>query len=506
LQDAGILTTATIKERRAVRALCEANHIDFCRFFFRNTFGEKFLVGPHHGLIEEAVIDPILNMELDPPRVIINIPPGFTKTMEVVIMLISRALARFPDARFIHTSFSDTLVEDNSTQTRDIILSQEYQALWPTEIRKDVGKKGLWRTHKHGGMLAAPAKGTITGFRAGRLDKKRFTGALIIDDPLKPDDAHKKAEREAVNRRFNTTMRNRLAHEGVPIIVIMQRLHQDDLSGFLLKGGSGDYWHHLNLAVTVDHGREYPAEYTHGIPIEHNLPEGPLWREKFNEQQIKILMADPYVFNSQYMQDPIAAGGACFTRDGFRYWNEDADLPTLEYRVIYGDTAQKDKEQHDYSVFQCWGKGVNGNIYLLDQMRGKWKAPELESNARTFWGKHKVINRDNNLKLGNLRCMKIEDKASGTGLIQSLQVGGPGKVAIPVEPIPRERDKYTRGMDAAPAFNSGLVYLPRKAQWLGAYESELLAFPGGTFDDQVDPTMDAISDMIGKGLGMLGVL
>jgi len=490
LSDAGILTTTPTNERLALRALLEGDHLNFCKFFFKAVFGERFRVGPHHYVIARVLEDVLWGRR---NRVIINVPPGFTKTMEAVIMFVARALAIFPDARFIHTSFSDPLVNFNSSQTQDVVNSPEYQALWPRVIRPDVSGKGLWRTAEDGGMLAKSARGTITGFRAGRMNAADvFTGAILIDDPLKPDDQFSAPERNKVNTRFNTTMRSRIMVEDVPIIVIMQRLHQDDYCGFLLKGGGGYYWDHLNLPVTIDNSAEYPAEYTHGIPIEHGLPDGPLWPEKFNEDQIKLLMADEYVFASQYMQNPMAAGGQVFKRP-LNYWSE---LPNLQYRIIYGDTAQKDKEQNDFSVFQCWGKGVDGKAYLLDQVRGKWKAPDLQRNAETFWAKHKAIK---GVGTGALRCMKIEDKVSGTGLIQSLK-------GVPVEAIQREKDKYTRALDVAPAFNSGLVLLPKGASWLPEYESELLGFPSASFDDQVDPTMDAVSDMIGIGLGILGVL
>ena len=118
-------------------------------------------------------------------------------------------------------------------------------------------------------MMAAPAGGQITGFRAGRMEPG-FTGAFVIDDPVKPDDAYSSVKRQAINNRFNNTMRSRLAVETVPMIVIMQRIHEEDLSGYLLKGGSGDYWHHLLIPTLLTEeiiNRPYPKEYSHGKPI-----------------------------------------------------------------------------------------------------------------------------------------------------------------------------------------------------------------------------------------------
>lgn len=493
MQDAGSLTQATTRERRAVRICCEAEHLDFCKLFSRETWGEPFLTGLHHQVIAEF-LDKVISGEIT--RGIINIPPGFSKTREVVVFFIARCIAMFPDARFIHASFSDMLVKNNSGEVLDIMRQAAYQALWPRELRADISQKGLWRTTQQGGLLAKPAGGPITGFRAGRMDKSRFTGGLLIDDPLKPDDAFSKTYREQINRNFNTTLRNRLAHPGVPIIVIMQRLHQDDLCGFLLKGGSGDVWDHLELGVEIDNLMDYPPEWTHGRQYDHGLPDGLLWEHKVDAVEHEKLKKAEYVYWSQYRQRPQIAGGNVFKRP-LTYWERESDIPNLMYRVIYGDTAQKTEEANDYSVFQCWGLGVNGKAYLLDQLRGKWKAPDLKLNAETFWAKHR--REPDTTRWGHLRVMKVEDKSSGTGLIQSLK-------GVPVEGIPREKDKYTRGLDAAPAFNSGLVMLPKAAPWLLDYELELLAFPNGDYDDQVDPTMDAIADMVGAGLELLDML
>ncbi len=119
-------------------------------------------------------------------RLIINIPPGFTKTQMCVVDFVARGLAINPRARFIHASYSEALVQENSLAIRDTVTSEDYQALWPLELRKDAKAKGLWKTREGGGILARPSGGSITGFRAGRMEPG-FSGALIIDDPLKPD-------------------------------------------------------------------------------------------------------------------------------------------------------------------------------------------------------------------------------------------------------------------------------------------------------------------------------
>lgn len=452
------------------------------------------IVGPHHRVMCET-IDRVLRGEIS--RLIINVPPRYTKTEAAVVHLVAHGLALNPASRYIHASFNGPLALLNSTSVKDVLRLPAYRQFWHREPRDDLDSKELWRTPEGGGMKAGSAGGPITGFGAGLMYEGpwRFTGALIIDDPLKPKDAPHETMRKAVNDNWNATFASRLATEDVPVIVIMQRLHVDDFSGFLLKGGAGCKWHHLLLPVLIDSAAEYPAEFTHGIPIDHGLPDGPLWPYKHNAEQIEALRHDEYTFAGQYMQVPVVSGGNLFNEEWLRGYDE---LPKLEYRMIYADTAMKDGERNDYSVFQLWGKGTDGLAYLIDQVRGKWKAPELESVARAFWWMHADMETHH---FGVLRAMKIEDKSSGTGLIQTLSrpyvgEGGRKGIAIPVVPIQRDKDKVQRANDALPQFACGNVRLPTDAPWYAAWKSEMLAFPNGSHDDQVDPTCDAVSDML----------
>lgn len=473
------LLAAVVAKRKKEALAPEGKVLDFTRWYFPEREGMEFIEGPHHRAIGDT-LDRVLNGEIT--RLIITLPPGYTKTEAAVVNFIAKGFHRNPKARFIHATFSDDLARENSDKVLQLVALDGYQSVRPVSVRVDSKAKDRWKTVEGGGLLAKAAGGPITGFRAGYMDRNVFTGALVVDDPLKPDDAFSPAKRKKVNQRATNTFRSRLAHDNVPIIVIMQRLHSDDFVGHLLAGGSGDRWYHLDLPVLIDRSAEYPIEWTHGIPIKHDLPNGPLWREKHDEAEIEILKADGYTFASQYMQRPVSIEGALFDMDGFKWWNE---LPPIEYYCIYADTAQKTGERNDYSVIQLWGKAKEG-IYLVDQVRGKWEAPELDTTAKAFWEKHKDKGP---------RGFKVEDKASGTGLIQSLRRKG----GIPVLGIPRDRDKYTRGLDAAPWIATGMVHLPANATYKVALRAELQMFDGlGTgWDDQVDPLMDAIADMLG---------
>jgi len=264
---------------------------------------------------------------------------------------------------------------------------------------------------------------------------------------------------------FSTTMESRKNSPDTPIIVIMQRLHEYDIAGFLLKGGNGEQWENLCIPAVNDAGESF-------------------WPEQFPLHDLKRLEAtNVYRYAGQYQQRPAPKGGGIFKDEWWRYYKA---LPALEHRVIYADTAQKTKEANDYSVFQCWGKTQTGQAVLIDQIRGKWEAPDLLTQARAFWLKHKSSTNP-----AKLRAMKVEDKASGTGLIQTLKREG-----VPIIAIQRNIDKVTRAMDVVPMIQSGNVFLPEDAAWLSDYLAESSVFPNGANDDQLDPTMDAIADML----------
>lgn len=469
------------------RRLCRS-HLAFTERFFEEAQGQSFSVGPHHALMCET-FDKVYRGEIR--RLIVNVPPGYSKTELGVINFMAHGFAINPQARFIHASYAQTLALDNSAKARDVINLAGYQKLWPVTLKADTSAKGLWRTTQGGHVRAAASGEPITGFRAGRLleagEAWKFTGALIIDDPLKPDDATSDTTRKFINARWQNTFKSRLGDENVAVIVIMQRLHIDDFVSHLLET-SGEQWNVLKLPIRIE--GECEQIHPKAVMVPHGLPNGPLWVQKHSEEQISILELSPQVFAGQYMQEPIASGGNLFKLDSFGRYH---DLPKLVWRALYADTAQKTAERNDFTVFEHWGQGVDGKAYLIDVVRARFEAPELEATAKMLWDAYRLVDPN---KYGSLRKMVIEDKASGTGLIQSL-----ARKAIPVIAMQREKDKYTRALDIVPACASGLVVLPKDAPWLKTFEAEVAAFPDGSFDDQVDPMIDAVLEMCGN-IGM----
>lgn len=226
-----------------------------------------------------------------------------------------------------------------------------------------------------------------------------------------------------------------------------------------------------------------------GVPLTVPLG-GSLWPYKHTVEQLMILQnGDPYTSAAQMDQNPRPPGGGMF-KD--RYWKYYEVLPPDIYVMrIYGDTAQKTKEHNDFSVFQCWARSRSMGIFLIDQCRGKWEAPELESQLVSFWNKHKPTL----YKVLGASQVKVEDKSSGSSLIQSIKKD----YLIPIEGIQRNTDKVLRAMGVVKYFASGYIHLPMDAEWLHDYKEEFGKFtPLMTHkhDDQIDPTMDAVEDLI----------
>lgn len=430
-----------------------------------------FLPADHHKTVCDALERVIAGKVT---RLIINIPPRSGKTELAVKNFISFCLGNWPDCEFIHASYAKELATANVAETRNIMQHEAHADVFgEPEFRKDSNAKDFFKTEQGGSVMAVGVGGGVTGFGAGKM-RDSFGGAIIVDDPMKPGEANSDAIRNSTNAWFQNTLESRKNSNETPIIVIMQRLHEDDLSGFLEAGGNGEDWTVIRIPAIRDDGTSF-------------------WESNSNfalDKLRRMEAAKAYVFAGQYMQHPAPIGGGVLKEAWYNYWDI---LPRIKWRKIYVDTAQKTKEHNDFSVFQCWGDDGQGGKYLIDQLRGKWEAPELLTTARGFWEKHKSADRD---KLGQLRSMMVEDKVSGTGLIQTLQ-----RERIPIIGVQRSTDKITRAMDAAPIIQAGHVYLPRSESWVSGFLAESSQFPNGKHDDQLDPMFDALVDRQGVDWG-----
>lgn len=410
-------------------------------------------------------------------RLLMNVPPGTMKSLltGVIWPAWEWGPQRKPEHRFLGTSHKQDLAVRDNLKCRRLIQSAWYQDRWPLTLTGDQNAKTKFENAATG-FREAMAFTSMTGARGDRV---------ILDDPLSVDDGNSAAALKAAETTFREALPTRVNNDESAIVVIMQRLHEKDTSGIILSGELG--YTHLRLPMRFETERRCVTPYF----MDPRTVEGELlFPERFSETSVSALekTLGSYATAGQLQQRPVPRGGGLFKDEWWRFWSV---LPVIRHRVIYADTAQKTKEQNDYSVFQCWGMGADGCIYLLDQMRGKWEAPELLTSARAFWAKHKAAK-----DMGALRSMKVEDKASGTGLIQSLRRRDGAAQPIPVSGIQRATDKVSRAYDAAPSIEAGMVYLPKDADWLADYLAETSAFPNGAHDDQLDPTMDAVADLL----------
>ena len=461
-----------------IKQRCEEDFTFFVKYFFKHMKGRKFLFSDHHYKICNALMK-IYNGETT--YLIINVPPRYSKTELVIKMFSAWCYAKNPACEFIHLSYSDSLALDNSDTIKQILKSVEFQQLWPkVKIRINKDSKKSWETDEGGNFYATASGGSVTGFGAGKVDDfengNGFGGAILIDDPLKPDDAFSEPKRQTVNNRWDETIKSRFNSTKTPCIVVMQRLHEDDFCAMLKEDSEYDF-ETLILPAIID---------------EDTKNEKALWENKHNLERLHLMkQKNSYTFSSQMQQMPSPLGGGLIRGEWFGRYDV---LPKFKYRACFGDTAQKKKEANDYQVAGCFGLGEDGYLYIIEILREKFEAYELEERFPDFWAKQKAY------KNGRLRYFGIEDKSSGTELIQKMQKKL--KPKIPVKAIPRSIDKLTRVMDVQGYIQSGYVKLPANAPWVHDYISECEAFTANDshkHDDQVDVTCDAISDMLHNG-------
>lgn len=404
-------------------------------------------------------------------RLLMNVPPGSMKSLltGVIWPAWEWGPRNMPEMRFVGTAHEEQLAIRDSRRCRDLIKSKWFQRLWPLELSRDLdGKREFGNMRK--GVRQARSFTSMTGVRGDRI---------ILDDPISANNANSEAKLEAARIAFTETLPTRINSSKSAIVVIMQRLNERDVSGVILDMGLP--YTHLCIPMRFEPDRRCLTSIGWTDP---RTEEGELmFRERFDEDQVSELerTLGSYGSAGQLQQRPAPRGGGIIKEKWFRYFTL---APQLEFRAIHADTAQKAGEKNDYSVFQCWGRSITGEAVLIDQIRGKWEAPELLVQARAFWLKHLP------LETSPLRSMIVEDKVSGTGLIQTLRREG-----IPVLPVQRHNDKISRAHDAAPFIESGNVLLPMDAPWLSDFLAEVSAFPGGAHDDQLDPMFDAITNV-----------
>lgn len=470
-----------INEANRLRYLkyeAEKNFILFVMMMFKEHTGMKFIPYPHIMKIV-AVLHAVADGRLR--RVVINIAPRYGKTEIVVKMFIAWGLALNPRARFIHVSGSAELAMDNSAMAKEYIQSEHYQKIWPMELKFDQQSKHKWFNKLGGGCYATSIGGQITGFGAGTRTSRKdidlelgddgkpinpfkgFSGAILIDDANKPEDSFSESKREGVNKSYTSTVKSRVNNpKETPIILIQQRTHENDLSGFLLNGGSGEKWYHLNLPV-LDKDNNPLCEAIHSF------------------KQIEIIRkSDRYNFASQYMQTPTPDEGGVWLRDWFKIIKP-AEAPPIERWRLYIDGAYTKKKKNDPSGLMLSAKHGK-NLYILTASSKFLEFPELIKHIPIFI-------RANN---ADVDLIRIEPKASGLSIAQELRDKTKFNVTEIRGKAVRE-SKFERASRVSPYIEGGRTFLI-DGSWVEGFLHQVTIFPNGLHDEYVDLVSYAIND------------
>jgi predicted phage terminase large subunit-like protein len=451
------------REVRAFREILRTHFPSFLRKVFDTLSPGQKLEG---GWPLEAMayqIDRVLTGE--ERRLIVNLPPRSLKSITFSVALPAFALGLNPRLRIICVSYSNELAKKLANDFRAVIESDWYRRTFPgTRIGRFKNTETEIEFTERGYRLAVSVQGTLTG-RGGDL--------IIIDDPIKPTDAMSEPTRTGVNQWYLNTLLSRLDNKRTGrIVIVMQRVHVEDLTGFVLDGP--DDWTLLKLPA-IGLAREQ-------IPIGsartyERLPGEVLWpeREPLTVLEAYRLQLGSDIFSAQYQQEPMPPEGAMIKRNWVQRYS---NLPprTGSSRVIQSwDTASKGGAENDWSASTTW-LFKDGRYYLVHAHRGRYDFPELKKRALALAEQY----RPNRLL--------IEDTGTGSALIQELR--GLGRPAIAIKPT---ADKVARMSAQSAKFEAGLVYFPEHAPWLPELEAELFAFPGSRHDDQVDSISQALA-------------
>ena len=446
----------TIKKLKNIIELQKEIYSNSLLYFIERSFyiinqGTKFINNWHLEAIAEALTE-IYKGNIK--RLLINMPPRYLKSVCVSVAFPAWILGKDPTKRIIVASYSEKLSLKHSTDCRLIVNNNWFKNIFPECIlSKTQNEKYKFSTTKNGYRFATSVGGTLTG-EGGDI--------LIIDDPHNPQQVLSNKYREKTLNWYDNTFSSRLNDKkNGAIIVVMQRLHENDLSGHLLKKGG---WLHLNLPVIFE--EDYILKIGN---FSKKVKKGELLFEKREGlDEIKRIRQDmgSYVFNCQYQQKPLTENNGTFSKNWFRYYKDN-----INFEAIYlsFDTAIKAGINNDPTVCSVWGLYKN-NYYIIDIYRDWLEYPDLKRKALQFAIKWKP------------KAILIEDKASGQSLIQDLKKDANYNI-IAIKVI---KDKITRFASITPIFEAGRVFLKDSSEWLFDFEQEILSFPNSEHDDQVD--------------------
>lgn len=413
-----------------IKTRCESSLLDFSRFFNVQVSKQKYIVGRPHIKIAEA-LDRVVNGECT--RLIINVAPRFGKTQLAVKNFIAYSFIRNPASQFIHLSYSDELVNKNSKGIQEIMRTNAYRLLFP-DVCLSRAISGSIETTAGGCLYCASTGGQVTGFGAGIIDPTGdagFGGAIIIDDPIKPDDALSITQREKVNDRFESVIRNRVNSKKTPIIIIMQRVHEHDLCGYLIEREgekkNGGEWEVLTL----------PALYYDDEMQMHSL-----WEYKYTvEELLKLRKINSWNFDTQYLQNPKPIEGLLFPESTTRYYKDEPEEPDFIYMQC--DPADEGTNKTCSAVYKVKGEDVYVSDVIYTEKPSEVVIPEIIMQ----------------MKMNNVRQARVESNSAWSLYRKEIKrQAAESGLGVEIISVKQRDNKEVRIFNQAPTIQRRFVY------------------------------------------------
>lgn len=452
--------------------LCSSLEL-FIKVFHYLTTNQEFQVKEFHKDLISKLENIVFNKQ---KNLLVQMPPRAGKS-ETINYFICWTYTINPFCNNIVTCYSDDLVGKFSKKMKAIIETELYQKVFGIKLSNDTHSVGLWKIRDGGETRAISINGSITGFGCG-VKYTDYGGSLIIDDPMKAGEARSEVMRQKVIDNYNQVLRSRLNNlELTPTIIIMQRLHKYDLAGYIeeeIRAGRIDKekWDIVKVKAITDNSDSF-------------------WEEVYPIETLQEMRKqDPYTFNAQYMQNPISEGRNFFDIEMI----DTTIIPDdFDYKYITADTAYKDGQDNDYTVFTCFGV-LDKKLYLIDILRDKIQAKDIEDRAIPFIKK--------NTSYGFEGCY-IEPKGHGIYLNQVLsdrEVMMPRSREVDEFFKDRKLDKVQRANAIMPFFTNNKLYINTSIsqQLKNEIIDECINFPDGLHDDIVDTVIDGIKYFMNK--------
>jgi predicted phage terminase large subunit-like protein len=461
----------------SLRAQLWGSFLLFTRTFFPLVTSREFAISNPAGRESHFITiarELTLCARMENPSLIINVPPGHGKSV-MCSMWVAWTMSKYPNSQFLYISYGKVLATKHTEFIKRIISCAHYRELFGVEIRHDSKAKDFFQTTAGGTVKSFGSSGAITGQDGGLPNCEHFTGAIIMDDMHKPDEVHSDTIRQTVIDNYRETILQRPRAPNVPMVFIGQRLHEDDLPAYMLSGSDERTWKTVVLKAIDEAGNALYPEVN------------PLLQLK--EKQVK----NPYVFASQFQQDPIPAGGALFKPENFVLLAEE---PSIIYTFITADTAETAKSYNDATVFSFWGvyeiveygqKTGQYGLHWLDCNEIRVEPKDLKDEFISFY----------------MECMlhpikpmmaAIEKKSTGVTLVSTLK----DMRGLDIRDVKRTKasgSKTERYLEMQPIVAAKMISLTENARHTDKcilHMSKITANDTHRHDDIADTLYDAI--------------